>query len=269
MLIQVVLVAHAQSFLLEILKIIAFQFFETKEIYISSLGIEASEPMNVNFEAIGYDTSDSILNLGPIFGLMLIASALIILVFFLSKCCFCWIRAKNFFKNQHAKTFFNRITLFLDGTVLVLAVCCSININQVYKGVGQKNLSFYFSFSLIAAIFVYILSMLAYLLRKFKDLGTDALKNRVGAVYANLSISKGGHPVMAFWFCTFLRRAGIAYAITFGIFSLVAQLCFVNFSSLFMMAFIGLVRPYNSNAQNNLELLNEFTILIVYCHLIC
>ena len=121
----------------------------------------------------------------------------------------------------------------------------------------------------MAAIFVYVLSMLAYLLRKFKDLGTDALKNRVGAVYANLSVSKVGRPVLAFWFCTFLRRAGIAYAITFGTFSLAAQLCFVNFSSLFMMAFIGLARPYNSNAENNFELLNEFTVLMVYCHLIC
>ena len=235
----------------------------------SLFGIEESEPMNFNFEAIGYDTSDAILNLGPIFGLMLIATSLIILCFILSKCFCCWTRAANFFRNQLAKTFFNRITLFVDGIFLVVTVCCSINIHQAYKGVGQKNISFYFSFSLMAAIFLYVLSLLIHLLCKFKEIGKDEVSNRVGAAYSNLSVSKVGRPALVFWFLTFVRRAGIACAITFGAFSFVAQLCFVNFSSLFMMAFIGLARPYNSNAENVLELANEFTVLVIYCHLIC
>ena len=91
----------------------------------------------------------------------------------------------------------------------------------------------------------------------------------MGAVYRNLSVGKVDRLVLVYWFITFVRRVGIAYAITFGTFSLVAQLFFVNFSSLFMMGFIGLARPYNSTAENVLELVNEFTVLMVYCHLIC
>ena len=48
-----------------------------------------------------------------------------------------------------------------------------------------------------------------------------------------------------------------------------SQLLFVNFSTIFMMALIGIIRPYTNKVDNILELVNEFTYLIVYCHLIC
>lgn len=35
-----------------------------------------------------------------------------------------------------------------------------------------------------------------------------------------------------------------------------------------MISFIGIVRPFNSAIGNRLELANEYTILLLYCHCI-
>ena len=91
----------------------------------------------------------------------------------------------------------------------------------------------------------------------------------MGAAYENLTVSKNGRTVLAFWFLSFARRLGITYVITFGQNSLVSQLLFINFSTIFMMALTGIIRPYTNKADNKLELVNEFTYLMIYCHFIC
>ena len=45
-----------------------------------------------------------------------------------------------------------------------------------------------------------------------------------------------------------------------------AQLFFTNFCSVVIICFIGIVRPFNSKAGYLLELMNEYTILLLYCH---
>ena len=91
----------------------------------------------------------------------------------------------------------------------------------------------------------------------------------MGAVYANLAVSNNGRPVLAFWFLSFVRRLAIAYVTTFGQYSLVTQLVFIHFSTIFMMALVGFIKPYTNEIENIFELLNEFTYLMLYCHLIC
>ena len=91
----------------------------------------------------------------------------------------------------------------------------------------------------------------------------------MGAAYENLAVSTNGQPVLAFWFFSFVRRLAIAYVITFGRYSLVSQLFFVSFSTIFMIFLIGFTRPYTEKTENIIELVNEFTYLLIYCHLIC
>jgi len=67
---------------------------------------------------------------------------------------------------------------------------------------------------------------------------------------------------------SFGRRIALALVITFGKSSEVAQLLFMNFSSILLLIFVGLVRPFASRVENILEMLNEYTILMIYCHCI-
>ena len=152
---------------------------------------------------------------------------------------------------------------------MVLSVCFSVNIHQVYKGEIKPNSSFYFAFITMFTIIVYLIVLFCYLLYKFKDLETEGVRKRVGDAYLNLAVSKNGRGVLFFWLLTFVRRLAIGYVVTFGQFSLVSQLFFINFSSIFMMALVGIFRPYKDEVENRFEIFNEFTYLIVYCHIVC
>ena len=152
---------------------------------------------------------------------------------------------------------------------MFLGVCFSINIHQAYIGVAKINSSFYFAFISMLAIVLYLLILLCYMQFKFKELQTEDVKKRVGAAYADLAVNTNGRAVLVFLFFSLVRRLAIAFVITFGQFSLVSQLFFVNFSTMFMMILIGFIKPYTKEAENILELVNEFTYLLIYCHLIC
>ena len=56
--------------------------------------------------------------------------------------------------------------------------------------------------------------------------------------------------------------------ITFGKSSILAQLFFMNFTSILLLFFVGWFRPFASNWENVLEMLNEYTILLLYCQVI-
>ena len=154
---------------------------------------------------------------------------------------------------------------FIDASFLILGVCCAVNIYQVYTGVASKNFSYYFAICAIFSYNPYLLGLLGYLCRKFPHLQTQQVKNKVGSAYADLDLKKG-RSVLVFMVLSYTRRVALCFVITFGRTSMVAQLFFTNFCSLLIIGYLGLVRPFNSVSGNRLELLNEYTILLLYCH---
>ena len=65
------------------------------------------------------------------------------------------------------------------------------------------------------------------------------------------------------------RQMAIGAVITFANGNPLVQFSFVFYSSLLVIALIGVIWPYSSNFDNRLELANEFTILIVLTWLTC
>ena len=141
---------------------------------------------------------------------------LITLVFILSRCC-CWTRLKNFFRNLLDKIFFNSIIKFVGSTALTIAFSCSINIYQVYRGVANKNGSYYFAFFAVSTLVLCILTLIAYFHYKFGQLCTEQQINRVGAAYTNLAVEKKGRLILGFLFFSFGRSIAVAFLITYGI----------------------------------------------------
>ena len=119
--------------------------------------------------------------------------------------------------NSFIKIIFNSIIKFVGSTALTIAVCCSINIYQVYKGVANKNGSYYFALSAVSTLVLYILTLIVYLHYKFGQLCTEQLSNRVGAAYTNLAVEKKGRLVLGFLFFSFGRSIAVAFLITYGI----------------------------------------------------
>ena len=109
--------------------------------------------------------------------------------------------------------------------------------------------------------------MIAYLQNKFGNLGTDQQKKRVGATYTHLAVDKAGRSILVFLFLQFSRLIALAFVITFGK-AILAQLLFMNFCSILILIFVGVSRPYASKKENILDMMNEYTILVLYCHVV-
>ena len=94
--------------------------------------------------------------------------------------------------------FFNRIILFFEGIILIVLVCCSIDIYQVYTGVEKKNASYYFSICAISTAGLYMSTLIIYLYCNFGKLGAEQQKNLVGAAYTHLAVGKASRSVLVF-----------------------------------------------------------------------
>lgn len=103
------------------------QLFDPSEYMADTLPVDENEALNTHFEETGYETSDSILGMGSVLIIMvLLAAALLVLVLLWLLCC-CQ-RARQCIARQLQKTLFNRVILFIDSSLLVIATCSWINI---------------------------------------------------------------------------------------------------------------------------------------------
>lgn len=63
---------------------------------------------------------------------------------------------------------------------------------------------------------------------------------------------------------SFVRRIALAAVVTFGRTSILAQLLFIQFCSIMVIAYVGYMRPHLAKGDRRMELWNEFTILLLY-----
>ena len=107
-LIDIFTAASGESITLRLLQYLKVELGDLKPILMDFFDIESSEAINVHFEASGYETSNFILNLGPIFAVTLLAPAYVLLMLLLSKLCCCG-KVKSYARGKVDDTFFNGI----------------------------------------------------------------------------------------------------------------------------------------------------------------
>ena len=81
MLIKIFCTAHVELFRNFLMKIVNFEIFDFSSIFIEYLSIPAveSKAFNPHFEASGYESSDSIANMGTVFTILLIGPLIVII----------------------------------------------------------------------------------------------------------------------------------------------------------------------------------------------
>ena len=66
-LIEVFAVAHAEFFTMKLLELTSFEIVDLTENFVDTLKVEENDPLNVHFEAAGYETSCVVINSGSAF----------------------------------------------------------------------------------------------------------------------------------------------------------------------------------------------------------
>lgn len=193
------------------MQIAAFDILPTDDFYADYTDIGESDPINDNFDSVGFSSLYLLLNLGSmavaIACLPLVALFIIIIKPF---------RGFNRVTRLHNKlkkymTFGHPITVFYE-TYTVMAVCSLINItNANYDTVGKKTSTIlamiFFTLCLILPVVFTVILWL-----KFPYLQRPRIKTKYGALYEQLNL-KRGRAVILQPLHYFLRRMLLAVVI--------------------------------------------------------
>ena len=152
--------------------------------------------------------------------------------------------------------------------MLMLSCAANINLHMVMQGAVPSNSSFYMACSALAAIHLYILILLASLMKKASSLDETAIKDRVGSAYSLMNVKRLPKPTILLLSSMHVRNQGLTFAITYGNTNLLFQIFFLNFSSLLILAIMGIARPHETRETLWLEMANEFTVRILLLNLL-
>lgn len=115
-----------------------------------------------------------VINLGPLILVGAFIPAYLLLSAILSRLC-CFRRIRGYFTGVLKNTFFNSAIVFIEGVLLIVAVCSLINFYQVFDGKYSLNGSYYASIALISILVLYAVALLVFLCHKFDRLETAAI----------------------------------------------------------------------------------------------
>ena len=227
------------------MQILKADFIDVEPVLESVFDFDETDPINIHFEACGYEASDFINNTSSSFFLMLIALIFVLLMFILSKVNCCQ-RIKNYAKNEIDATFFNGISLFMSAELLVFATSANLNIYQVSKGEIEANLSLYFAWTTKVVFLLFFIGLISYLWKNSQRLQEENARKRIGACYDKFDVVKSPKASIMVMTSGWIRNFGLSYAITFGRGNLLGQIMFISLSSHFILALIGHSRPYKT-----------------------
>ena len=95
------------------------------------------------------------------------------------------------------------------------------------------------------------------------------MADRVGSIYRGYVVHRAPKAVIGALLGLIGRRMLLGGIITFGEGNPLVQFLFVHFSSLFLIALIGLLRPLETRSAHRIELGSEFLILVLFCQFLC
>ena len=123
--------AGAEVFTKGIISIASFAVYDFGPFLTDRFNIEEGEAPNIHFEAIGFASSDFILNTGSIFVSICVAPLyILLLLLIIYGFGFCSKVISKYAQKQLNATFFNGIIAFMDGVILVVATAACINIEH-------------------------------------------------------------------------------------------------------------------------------------------
>lgn len=161
--------ASSESITSHLLQYLKVEFVDIKPQLIDLFKVEATDAIDMHFEASGYETSDFILNLGPASCVIILAPLYIFLLALVSKVC-CCTRLTSFTKKRLDGVLFNGIIHFISAEVLLLMTSICINIKQVNKGAAEAKFSFYLAWVTHAFVLTFVTGIIIVLIKNRKRL---------------------------------------------------------------------------------------------------
>ena len=173
------------------MQIAAFEIIEISEPLDNLLELEPTEPINENFEAIGFESIYLLNNMGTLAIAYLIWAVAAIITLFIKLFMQKSKKLRKAYHKLRKKLFFNSlISLFLESYSLI-SVCCLINLSFISfnsYGLSVHSVVCIFFFGMMILMpFV----LIQYLLIYFKELEEPSMTDKYGHLYGELDLRKG------------------------------------------------------------------------------
>jgi len=145
--------ANAGIFFRQLMSIAAFEFFEIGEFTNSVLGMEATSPVDENYNAVGFESVYFINNMGTLFILFLLCPLAMLIEYILRKMAQKWDRVLKVHQAIANKVYWTAIiTLTLESYSMVV-ICCLIHFEYIsFSGPGYVLQSLLAIFSFLALV---------------------------------------------------------------------------------------------------------------------
>ena len=138
--------------------------------------------------------------------------------------------------------------------MLVVTTCACINIYQVNRQVIDQSFSYDVAIVSLVLTAMCLVSLFTYLFAKSSQLESQAIEDRVGAMYTGYVVHRDAKKTLITLLCQIGRRVMLGVVITFGEGNPLVQFLSIHFSSLLLIALFGLMKPLETRSAHRIEL---------------
>ncbi|TNV87476.1 hypothetical protein FGO68_gene11214 [Halteria grandinella] len=220
-------------------------------------------PLNSNFEAMGYTTFSSLLNLDTIFLLFVASSAMMISVGVINNTIMRFLNRENslraWFQRKEDQLFFGYMFRFIIESYIEITIASTINIQMLsFDTLGEKVSSIFAQ--VFGAVFI-LFPAWCFVFLLCSDPSTYQFQRRYGELTHELRAEKVLPRLFHFFFT--LRRLTLALiAVQLREYPII-QLLLFQLISVLNISYLTYHQPFQEPTTNKLEIFNELCILMV------
>ena len=183
--------ANAGLFFKQIMQIAAFDIVEIGEPLDKLLDLEPTDPINENFEAVGFESIYLLNNMGS----MAIAYTIWTVCALCAKILKCFVyhskRARKAYNYLRKKVFYNSLISLILESYSLIAVCCLINMGFISFETYGVTVHSVACITFLILIIVLPIALTQHLIRFFRDLEESQMSQQYGSVYSELDLRVG------------------------------------------------------------------------------
>jgi hypothetical protein len=169
--------------------------------------------------------------------------------------------------------FFDKSFLFINETYILLAMYASINFHYYNWDTHGNRVNSLFA-TLLFAVVVAFPAVIAWIYQskinfKYVYFRERKFMQQFGSLTKHLAVFREGRKVFTYVWAGMLRKLWLVLMLVFMQDYVLWSLFCVNYHAILMIIVLGYTRPFSRMSMVYLELMNEFTTLLVNYHLMC
>jgi len=265
-LLTVSLPANAGRFFAEVMRIAAFEVFDTKPYLDRIFRLEPADPFNADFEALGLESIYILHNMGT----LLLAFVYYVIVAVFSQLC----RRSSHYKinkvgnKLHKELVWGSLITLVTESYSMLTISCMINLRFLSWDAWNTGVMSALSILVTLLLVAYPIYYAWKLTKHFVELDTGYYRRHHYEFYKQLDLRNGKLVLLQpVWFL--LRRLIISAMVVFLRTTVIWQIALMTLNVVAQVIIIGRVQPFLTRSEVRYELFSETILMLVMYHMIC